>query len=880
MEVLNHIFCGEENLMKPYKHRVSACRRRFQRTRQSRMLESLESRCVLNGSSALKDVIVMFNDGANAPAETVRDLISTHGGQSRNIYQHAFKGFSASLPPAAIQALEHNPNVRLIEPIMEFATSAQTLPSGIDRVDAEINPFSSINNTPEDIAWNFHVGVLDTGIDSDHPDLNVDVNLSKNFVRSTSGDSAYDDKNGHGTHTSGSIGAIDNDQGVVGVAPGIPIVGLKVLGNSGSGSNEDIANGIDYIVSTRTNADPSDDIAVVNMSWGSIFTSAVIQTAIETMTSYGVIGVASAGNSGGGAGFPARMPETIAVAALADSDGQPGGLGADTSSGPDDTLAEFSSRGSYVDIAAPGVDILSTYKGGGYSVLSGTSMAAPHVTGIAALFIAEFSASAQASGAWPLGLPRDAADVELVRQSIQATALLNQGTVAQPNSSYVFPIADASGNWVTVPVVDIVEIGGQAVDSTTVAYATGIMKLKIDARDVDTSANDLTIELQLNGVPVSTSDYSSLYDANAQAYIVTWNTTSIPDGNYQLSVTAVDGQGNVSNPSARLLTTNSSVVVDNINDPPTVQIRDPLSNTQISGVVTLTAEIQDDGGMAQGGADFTIVGTSTNITLPPPLTIPAVRSQGDLWTAVWDTRTVPDELYSITITAHDGVNPPVQDVVTHVEVANSTTAGSLYVSDLVGSTKNGPRKSWVAIVYVYIRDLNGEAVSGATISSVFTVPSGQQYPLTATSNADSYVWFELHGLRDEHDPVVFAVTDIVHPALNYQPSLNTDLDHDSDGTTMTLSRSGVIVPAMVGASVLNDSNRSNPRRGGNATDVQAANESPNFAVPKSVAVLSVDIAADKPQQSPFAGIAIDSILANDEDDWVPVDEGLANALVG
>ena len=172
-----------------------------------------------------------------------------------------------------------------------------------------------------------------------------------------------------------------------------------------------------------------------------------MDSALAAMASQGIVLVAAAGNYGwNSANKPANHADVMAVAALADSDGRPGGLGPSTSAGPDDTYADFSNRGQ---IAAPGVDILSSWKGTGLKILSGTSMASPHVAGAAAMLIAQYP-NAFAGGS---DVPQDHLDTRLVRDVLLATALDN-GTILSQYGVPV-PVLRANGVWKTVPVVEI-----------------------------------------------------------------------------------------------------------------------------------------------------------------------------------------------------------------------------------------------------------------------------------------------------------------------------------------------------------------------------------------------------------------------------------------
>lgn len=251
------------------------------------------------------------------------------------------------------------------------------------------------------------IAIIDTGIDLNHPDLNVYRNV--NMINSNL--SGADD-NGHGTHVAGTAAALDNGFGVVGMAPGARLWSVKVLDAGGSGFMSDIIEGIDYV------AQHASEIEVANMSLGCQCTSQALDTAINNAVGAGVVFTVAAGNSGINAQTfsPAKNPNVIAVSAVADYDGLPGALAQATCrTDPDDKLAGFSNYGSVVDIAAPGVCILSTMRNNSYGLLSGTSMASPHVAGAVALYLA--------------GRPKpaNATDVANVRSAIIAAGFPQSG---------------------------------------------------------------------------------------------------------------------------------------------------------------------------------------------------------------------------------------------------------------------------------------------------------------------------------------------------------------------------------------------------------------------------------------------------------------------
>ncbi|HEY9399048.1 MAG TPA: S8 family serine peptidase, partial [Nitrososphaeraceae archaeon] len=227
------------------------------------------------------------------------------------------------------------------------------------------------NDTDVDIA------ILDTGVDLDHPDLNVYNDVSVIAANQTG-----DDDNGHGTHVAGIAAAKDNGIGVVGGAPGARIWSVKVCDSAGECKISDLIKGVEYITQH------ADEIDVANISVETPLSPA-LDRAISASVKAGVTYIVSAGNYGEDASStsPASNPDVITVSAIADSDGKCGGVGPapDLENSTDDTFAYFSNFGPSVSIAAPGVSVLSTYLNGEYAIDSGTSMAAPSVTAAAAL---------------------------------------------------------------------------------------------------------------------------------------------------------------------------------------------------------------------------------------------------------------------------------------------------------------------------------------------------------------------------------------------------------------------------------------------------------------------------------------------------------------
>jgi subtilisin family serine protease len=326
--------------------------------------------------------VVVFHD--NVDTDVAADELKGRFNISVSFrYRYALRGMAVKMPEKVLAKLAADPRVAYIEPDVIVSINAQTLPTGIDRINAELDPTAKIDGVND--VMDVDIAILDTGIDLDHPDLNV---FSYSYCKTqgpfnancVDGDSLANDVNSHGTHVAGTAAAIDNSSGVVGVAPGARLWAVKVLEDNGVGAGSQAIAGVDYVM------EHADEIEVANMSLTGDGTYTPLDTAINNAVSAGIVFTLAAGNDSTDVAnvWPAGNPNAITVSALEDYDGKPGGVSGNSQ---DDTFAGFSNYGSGVDIMAPGRNIRSTVPGGGLGTKSGTSMAAPHVAGAAALFL-------------------------------------------------------------------------------------------------------------------------------------------------------------------------------------------------------------------------------------------------------------------------------------------------------------------------------------------------------------------------------------------------------------------------------------------------------------------------------------------------------------
>jgi aqualysin 1 len=309
--------------------------------------------------------IVVFDEGeVKDPTAVAREHAQRHGAEVLYTYQYAIEGYAARLPQARLDEVRADGRVAYIEPDQTMYAEAQTLPWGIDKIDADLSSTKAGDGSGALSGVNAYV--IDTGIYR-HTDLNRVKHV--NFV----GDGRNNDCHGHGTHVAGTVAAKDNTTDVVGVAPGAPLTGVKVLGCNGSGATSGVIKGVDWVTANARKP------AIANMSLAGGLSQA-LDDAVRRSAAGGVFYSIAAGNNGADACLksPAR--------AGAGTDNGIATVAATTSS---DLETSWSNYGPCVDVWAPGEGILSTKKGGGTTTMSGTSMAAPHVGGGAALYISK-----------------------------------------------------------------------------------------------------------------------------------------------------------------------------------------------------------------------------------------------------------------------------------------------------------------------------------------------------------------------------------------------------------------------------------------------------------------------------------------------------------
>ncbi len=473
--------------------------------------------------------IVLLRSGATQATAGAR--ASGLGIRQDRVLNGPVRGYAARLTTGQLDALRTDPRVDAVVPDDIVSVASQTVPTGVRRVYGPLNPVAKIDG--HDTRVDADVAIVDTGIDPHH----VDLNVAGGYNCATSDSAAWSDPNGHGTHVAGIVGALDNGIGVVGVAPGVRLWAVRILDPAGNGLLSWYACGLNWIAAQRDPVDPTRPMfEAVNMSVAKpgsddrncgYTNSDILHRAICNLVSSGVTVVAAAGNNSFNAArlVPAAYSEVITVSALADTDGRPGGLGGHAcfswnSWDQDDTFADFSNYGRVVDLIAPGKCILSTLPGNRYGVLSGTSMAAPLVTGAVALY----------KSSRPLATPAQ------VKAALLAMGNTNWKVSTDPDP-YHEPLLDVS--W-------IVNLGDFAMRSVTTPAPVNAAGATLHVPMDVVRAEDFTLPVDLTVAATApvTASLSATHLEPTDGGSISVNATvapGTPSGVYPVTVTASDG---------------------------------------------------------------------------------------------------------------------------------------------------------------------------------------------------------------------------------------------------------------------------------------------------------------------------------------------------
>lgn len=484
--------------------------------------------------------IVVLRDHVQDPAFVAEDIARYHRFSLGHVYKKALKGFSARIPDALLVAVATDPDVAFIEPDRWVYAVGQEIPTGVERIGTLQNTTANINGVDDRV--DVDIAIIDTGIDLDHPDLNVFKSTNCTRLRNGCKDGQGNDGHGHGSHVAGIAAALDNTIGVVGVAPGARLWAVKVMSDNGTGYLSWIIKGIDWVTAHAS------EIEVANMSVAWRGYSPAAHTAIQNSVAKGIVYFAAAGNestdiygSDGAFGTgddicPAAFPEVAAISALNDTDGTWGGRDGVGEYGSDDSFASFSNSSSSnaIDLMCPGVGIYSTHKNAGYTTYSGTSMASPHAAGLAALYIAKNNQRANT-----------ATEVYTIRQ-----ALIDGGVdqdsqygLAVQNDPDTFP---EKLGWAgtTEPVIDIAVTEVKAPSLVVIGDPVSIEVTVKNVGTVDVSTNIIVILTDNNGVVIETKEINDDLASGKSAPPLTfsWSTKDVSPGKHSLTASLANTQ--------------------------------------------------------------------------------------------------------------------------------------------------------------------------------------------------------------------------------------------------------------------------------------------------------------------------------------------------
>ncbi len=495
------------------------------------------------------------------------------------VWKRATHGFVAEMSAAEAEVLANDPSVALVEENAIFRISTtQTNPVwGLDRIDQAALPLTASYAYSVDGAG-VRAYIIDTGIRGSHSDLGGRLVPGYTAISDGLGTT---DCNGHGTHVAGTVGG-----SIYGVAKGVTLVPVRVLDCTGSGTTAGVIAGVNWVTSQPYRP------AVANLSLGGGISSA-LDTAIQNSINAGVTYVVAAGNENRDAcnGSPARVAAALTV-------------GATTST---DARASYSNYGSCLDVFAPGSSVTSDYHDSdtATATMSGTSMATPHVTGVAALYLAA----------------NTGATASQVATAINQYATQGKVTIPGTNS----PNRLVYSGFIPVGSVDTTKPTVSITSPTAASTLTGTTTLQADAADEVGGSGVAKVDFYVDGKPLGT--------VGASPYITSWNSASVANGSHDIMATATDAAGNTSAPSLVSIVTSNGTVQPVCSVSSQILLNPGFESGNIDWVATARVITNDRGAAAYTGswkAWLNGYGTTSTNNLYQQVTIPADACSANL----------------------------------------------------------------------------------------------------------------------------------------------------------------------------------------------------------------------------------------------------------
>lgn len=639
--------------------------------------------------------IIGFHEGVS-----ISDLADEYGFEVQNGFKF-INAVSAKGPKSIMEALRGHRGIKYIELNGILHKTGETLPWGVDRIDAElVHPYNK--------GTGIKVAVIDTGIDYDHPDLAANYRGGYDFVNK---DSDPMDDEGHGTHCAGIIAAVVGNQiGVVGVAPEAHLYAVKVLNSEGSGYLSDVIAGIEWAV--------EHGMHVISMSLGTTSDYQSLHDACDKAYAKGVLAVAAAGNNASRWSvrfgrdtviYPAKYDSVIAVGATDQND----------------VRARWSSTGPALELVAPGVDIYSTYWDDTYATASGTSMACPHVSGTAALVFTSSVDPAYDSdgdGQW---------DASEVRQKLRDTADDLGDSGWDPQYGYGIVDADEAAAQPPTPEHDIAITD---IVTPSSAIKGDLVSVDVTAANLGDFDENFTVTLTDTTDSVEVGSQAVTLTAEAStALTFSWDTTTVTVGDHILEAVASTV------PEETDLTNNSkttTVTVRELTHDVAVTTIDVPSQVALEDVVTVKVSVANQGDFEENFTVFLTDTTDNNEIGTQPVTLVA----GDSTTLSFNWNTTSTSLGDHLLEARASVVDGETDEANNVKTATVSVIEAKALSVTVSTDKDTYK--WYNKVYITVVVTDGTSpVEGATVDVTVTRPDGAVATGSGTTDSEGVAKF-------------------------------------------------------------------------------------------------------------------------------------------
>jgi subtilisin family serine protease len=717
---------------------------------------------VLGKNTSKKKVIIGFKDKPD------RSLIKSLDGEVDKSFT-TIKAVSARIPEHALDKVSKAPGVLFVEPDVKIYALGEVLPWGIDRIDAEI--VHSYNK-----GSGVKVAVLDTGIDYDHPDLSQRFLGGYDFVNND--DDPMDD-HGHGTHCAGIIAAVDNEIGVIGASPEAGLYALKVLDSGGSGDTSDLLAGIEWALKGEDGVEGTDDDAdIISMSLGSSKLSKSLEKLCDSVYSKGILLVAAAGNSGSSSGaddtvsYPARFDSVVAVSAV----------------GINDVRPSWSSTGPSVELSAPGISIYSTFWDNSYDTLSGTSMACPHVSGVAALVMVSPLAAEydlDSDGVW---------DPEEVRRKMWSTAI-DLGEVGRDNIfgyGLVNALQAVDPNVGEEPQLQDISISElNAPDSVTRGELVDVVVRVENLGNTDVGESFTVTLMDLSGQMIIGEDtLNSLPAGSSITLTYQWDTSQTHSSSYlKAKHNYVDYNDGNDWASKWVSVEEPSSQEPSLIDVSVTSVQAPVEIVQ-GDVIEVIVTVENIGEQDINEAilvslldetDSALIGEQSLLSLP--------TGSSSTVHLEWDTSSSSIGLHQLKAAHSLMDDEPVNDQAsTQSEVLNPSVPQSpslpkIHVGDIDGSAKvAGKSGKWSASFTVLVHDENCKPLPDVTVKAEWD--DGVSYSVSVVTDRKGKAKFQTEQTTSQF--ISFKIIELSRGGYTYDASANHDIDGDSDGTSLII----------------------------------------------------------------------------------------------